>query len=181
MWMQTSATESYYSPLPPEVVLHRLAACTAQVTIAANGWGTSRRSQPFHEFEGTIGADFFTISRLPSTSLGLHAYQFSLPAQPPEVVGTLTADPTGGTCIQLCYQAITIGWGQLILGSMIVAWVKGVFALSKLTVGQVGQAVAIVGLMALGAWVARPASLWVRRRELRPRLADLLSLRAATP
>lgn len=180
MRLPTSAEETYYSPLMAEALLQRLTNQTAFLAISADGLSSSRRSQPHHEFEGIIFNNHFAIRRLPIDSLGLHSYQVSSPAPPPEVEGWLTAHSAGGTQVQLCYQAIHIKWWWALLSVLLLAWSGGAFVFAWPTASQAGQALAVATLMLLARWVARPISLWLRMRELRPRLVELLSLVASS-
>lgn len=178
MRLPTFAEETYSSPLTPEALLQRLANRTAFLTISTDGLSSSRRSQPLHEFEGTISNNYFAIRRLPTDSLGLHSYLVSLPVLPPEVEGWLTAHPAGGTQVQLRYHAIRISWWWALLSVLLLMWSKGAFTFAWPTVSQAGQVIAVAALMLLASWAARPVSLWLRMHELRPRLVELLSLAA---
>jgi hypothetical protein len=176
MGLPTSAEETYYSSLTPEALLQRLANRTAIATTSYDGLSSSYRSQPFHEFEGTISNHYFAIRRLPADSSGAHSYQLTSPAPPPEVEGWLTEHSTGGTQVQLRYQAIQIKWKWALLSMLLLVWSRGAFVFAWPTATQAGQAVAAAVLMLLASWAARPISLWLRMRELRPRLVELLSL-----
>ena len=173
MLLPTYASKTYYSPLAIEALLQRLANRTAVVIASTDGLSSSRRSQPFHEFEGTIGSNHFAIRRLPSDSLGLHSYQVDLPVQAPEVEGWLLAQPTGGTQVQLRYQAAPIKWWWAVPSLVLLAWAKDGFLLTWPTASQFGQALAAISFLLLASWLAQPVSLWLTMRELHPRLAEL--------
>lgn len=176
MMLPTSAEETYYSSLTPDVLLQQLAHRTAFVATSADGLSSSRRSQPFHEFEGIISSNYFAIRRLPTDSIGLHSYQVSSPVLPPEVEGWLTAHSASGTQVQLRYQAIRIKWWWALLSVLLLVWSRGAFVFAWPTAMQAGQIIVIAVLMLLASWAARPISLLLTMRELRPRLVELLSL-----
>lgn len=173
MQLPTSALKTCYSSLALEVLLQRLANRTAVVIASTDGLSSSRRSQPFHEFEGTVANNYFAIRRLPSDSLGLHSYQVISPVQAPEVEGWLRTQPTGGTHIQLRYQAARIKWWWALLSLVLLAWAKGGFLLTWPTASQVGQALAAIVFLLLASWIAQPVFLWLMMRELHPRLVEL--------
>lgn len=175
MWRRSAATDVYYSTLLPGELLQRLANRTAILSGNANGWGSTRRSQPFHEFEGTITGNYFAISQLPTDERRAYTFKAVLGAQPPQVEGWLASGPAGGALVQLRFHALLLPWWGTLAALLLFAWSER----AMLAAGQFGQFLFAGSALLLGIWLTRPLSLWLRMRQLRPALTELLQLTAS--
>lgn len=177
MWRRLSTTEVYYSPLPPAELLQRLANRTATLAVNASGWGTTRRSQPFHEFEGSIKGNYFAISQLPADERQAYTFKAALGTQLSQVEGWLALGHAGGTLVQLRFHALLLPWWGVLVALLLFTWSKCSTLETWPTAEQFGQFLVGSGVLFLSAWVTRPLSLWVRIRRLRPALIRLFQLR----
>lgn len=181
MWQPLSITEHYYSPLPPAELLMRIAGRTAPIISSANGWGITRHSLPFHEFEGIVTDNYFAINTLANEERRSYTYLFRVGTrQPPQLEGWVTVEPAGGTYLRIQYNASSVPWWSVVIMLLLLAWAKVPLATWP-TFHQLKPFLEASAGLLITSCIVGPTSLWLVRYQVKTHLIELLQLTGALP